>query len=139
VNRSLSLAAVSAISALALSGCGSLGGSSAAGQPSSSAPASAAAPSSAAGAPSSEASQAPCTTPACVTEVVEKTLPGTQAKDGSVMTRARCRQSTVRRNADGSYTVACDVTYSDESVWSGLGTYLPDSDQVSWQPQEQVG
>ena len=79
-----------------------------------------------------------CTSHSCVVQVIEASLPGIQAKDGSVMTKASCYQSTVTANPGDTSTVACNVTYSDGSVWSGLATWVLSNDQVSWEPQSEV-
>ena len=63
---------------------------------------------------------------------------GTTAKDGSVVTKADCYKSTVQANPGDTYTVSCDITYTDGSVWNGLVTLLLASDQISWQPQSEV-
>ena len=63
---------------------------------------------------------------------------GKSAKDGSVVTKATCFKSTVKANPGDTYTVSCNVTYTDGQVWNGLVTLLLASDQVSWQPQSEV-
>lgn len=63
---------------------------------------------------------------------------GTTAKDGSVVTKAVCFKSTVQANPADTYTVSCDITYTDGTVWNGLVTLLLASDQVSWQPESEV-
>ena len=37
-----------------------------------------------------------------------------------------------------AYTVSCQMTYTDGSVWAGLVTLLMGSERASWQPQHQV-
>lgn len=109
--------------------------SSDAGQPSSDA----GQPSSAAGQPSSGAGSTPCTTHACIAQDAQQSEVGTTAEDGSVITKAVCYKSTVKYSAGSdTYTVSCQMTYTDGSVWSGLVTLLMASNQVSWQPQYQV-
>ena len=145
----LSLAAIFALT-VATAACGSTSSSSshpsftpttqsfnAAGSPSDAA----GSPSSAAGAPSAAAgspSSAPCLTHACIVQIAEQSMVGTTAKDGSVITKAVCYKSTVQySSAANTYTVSCDITYTDGSTWHGLVTLLENSDQVSWQPQYQ--
>jgi hypothetical protein len=69
---------------------------------------------------------------------VERTLPGTEAKDGSVMTKVTCYESTVKANPGDTYTVSCNVSYSDGEVWSGYATVLEASQQVSWEPENEL-
>jgi hypothetical protein len=124
--RKHALIALAIIAAAALAGCGSLGGS-AAGQP----PASAGAPSAAA-----VASQAPCTTHACIVNDAEG-LKGTVAKDNSVMTKVTCKGSTVKQVVSGTYTVHCTVSYSDGMVAAGIASVLlSGSGQVDWEPTD---
>lgn len=106
----------------------------AAGSPSAGAPPS----SSALAAPSPSSSPPPCLTHSCIVSVIEQTLPGTEAKDGSVMTKAVCYKSTVKSNPGGTYTASCDVSYSDGEVWSGYATLLVAQQQVSWEPEQEV-
>jgi hypothetical protein len=132
--------------ALAVTGCAGAGSSSAGGPPpptgSAGSPSSAAAqPSSAAGEPSSAVgspSAPPCTTHSCIAQDAEQSMVGTAAKDGSVVTKADCYRSTVTANAGDTYTVSCDITYTDGTVWNGLVTLLMASNQVSWQPESEV-
>ena len=81
---------------------------------------------------------AECTSHSCLTQEAELTLPGTQAQDGSVITKATCLQSSVKHSAPGIFTVSCEATYTDGSVWQGLATIQPAADQFSRQPQYQV-
>ncbi len=53
---------------------------------------------------------------------MEKSLPGIVDTDGSVLTKAACKASTVKRNPNDSYTVTCVATYTDGSQWRGYGT-----------------
>ena len=96
-------------------------------------------PSSDAGAePSSSAGGSDCTSHACIVQEAEQWEVGQQAKDGSVVTKAVCYESTVTANAGDTYTVSCDLTYTDGTVWAGLVTILEASNQVSWQPESEV-
>lgn len=136
--RRLSALIVLAVSSL-LAGCATPG-SPAGGPPppagSPSAAAAAGSPSAAAGSPSAAAP--PCTTHACIASDAEQSMVGTAAKDGSVVTKTVCFKSSVRHNPGDTYTVSCDVTYTDGTVWNGLVTILMDSGQVSWQPESEV-
>lgn len=115
MNRPLSLAVASAAAIAALAGCGNHAGSTAAtGQPSSAGSTAATVPSSAP--PSPAPSDSPCLTHACVASVMEQSLPGMQAEDGSTIVKVKCKAKTVRHNPDGSYTVSCNATYSDQTV-----------------------
>ena len=78
-------------------------------------------PSAAAASPSASAT---CTSHACIVGDVEQTLTGLVAKDESVMTKVTCYKSMVKANPGDTYTVSCDVTYSDQEVWSGYATVL---------------
>jgi hypothetical protein len=142
---------VLAIVVLAITGCASSGGTAPPAEQSSIASAVAgqgdlaAPPSSDVGTEPSSGIESPapevtttCTTHSCVVQVAEASLPGTQAKDGSVMTKAACYSSTVVANPGNTYTVKCDVTYSDGDVWAGFVTWILDGDQVSWEPQTEV-
>jgi hypothetical protein len=100
-------------------------------------------PSAAAGSPSTaagsqSASAPPCTTHSCIVAGIEQSLPGQTAKDGSVITKAVCYKSTVKDNPGDTYTVSCDVTYSDGEVWSELVTFLAASDQITWEPENEL-
>jgi hypothetical protein len=55
-----------------------------------------------------------------------------------VITKAKCFKSTVKANAGDTYTVSCDVTYSDGEVWSELVTYLVATDQLTWEPEQEL-
>jgi hypothetical protein len=122
MNRIAPLFAAAAIASLA--GCASIGSTAAAGQPS----ASAGTPSAAA-----VASQAPCTTHACIVTDAES-LKGTVAKDNSVMTKVSCKDSTVKQVVTGTYTVHCTVSYSDGTVADGIASVLTGSGNVDWEP-----
>ncbi len=147
--RHATLAALSLAAALTLTACGSAAStsSSAAPPPPAASPSAAAAqpsaaaaqPSAAAAQPSSaDSSSAPCLTHACVVTVLEQSLPSIVARDGSVITKAVCYKSSVRHNSADTYTASCDVTYSDQTVWSGYATLLVAEQKVSWQPEQQV-
>ena len=79
-----------------------------------------------------------CTSHACIVSDVEKSLVGLVAKDESVITKAVCYKSTVKANPGDTYTVSCDVTYSDGTVYSGDATLLVAKDQIAWEPTGQV-
>jgi hypothetical protein len=135
MKRSLALIAVIA----AITGCGAHVNNAAAGEPSTAGSSAASAPSSAPPPPEPSSSPSLCLTHACVAKVLEQSLPGMTAEDGSTIVKVKCKASTVRHNPDGSYTVSCDATYSDQTVWYGLGTYIVSEGKVSWQPQGQAG
>jgi hypothetical protein len=88
--------------------------------------------------PIATASPPPCTTHACIVSDLEQSLVGLVAKDESVITKATCYKSTVVDNAGNTYTAQCHVTYSDDTVYSGYATLLVNSDQVSWEPTEEL-
>ncbi len=138
--RRLTLAASLAASALALTGCASTGTTPT--TATTTPPASSAAPvaaTSAAPAPTpSAASTAICTSHACIVTDVQRSLVGLVAKDESVITKATCFKSTVKANPGDTYTVSCDVTYSDGTVYSGDATLLVAKDQIAWEPTGQV-
>ena len=137
--RRLTVAFSLVVSALALTGCGAASTSTT--QPPPTIPPQVITSPSAsalAAPPPSPTPTAICTTHACVVSVVEQSLPGTQAKDGSVMTSVTCYKSTVRANPGGTYTVSCDVSYSDQEVWSGFATFIVASDQITWEPEQEV-
>ena len=137
--RRLTLAASILASALALTACAAAS-SSAPSAPASHTPSAApVAATSAVPAPSpSAASTAICTSHACIVSDVEKSLVGLVAKDESVITKAVCYKSTVKANPGDTYTVSCDVTYSDGTVYSGDATLLVAKDQIAWEPTGQV-
>ena len=56
-----------------------------------------------------------------------------------MFTALKCKPGTLTHNAGNTYTVACTATYSDSSKWSGLGTYLATQQQVTFEPENQVG
>lgn len=87
---------------------------------------------------STAAAVAACTSHSCLAQEAELTLPGIEAQDGSVITKATCYESSVKHTAPGIFTVRCQATYTDGSVWSGLETLQPGADQSSWQPQTEV-
>ncbi len=111
------------LSHLSSGGSGGNGSTAAAGSPS---------------APAGSPSAAACTTHSCIASDVEQTLPGTEAKDGSVMTKVTCYKSTVKANPGDTYTVSCDVSYSDGEIWSGYATVLVASQQVTWEPENEI-
>ena len=122
-------------------------GGSAAGAPSSSAGSAPSAsalagqPSSNAGEPSSAAaspSAALCTSHSCIVSDIQQALVGQAAKDGSVITKAVCYKSTVKANPGDTYTASCDVTYSDGEVWSEYATLLAATDQITWEPEQEL-
>ena len=130
------LALLAAAAVVALAGCASTGST-----VTSSSPPGARSPSAAAlaGSPSaSPASTAACTTRACIVSDVEQSLVGLVAKDESVITRATCYKSTVKHNPGDTWTVSCQVTYSDGTVYSGYGTLLPAQGKIAWEPTQQV-
>jgi hypothetical protein len=131
MNRPATLIA-SAIIAVALAGCASTGSSS--GAP----PATSAAAGPSASALAAPPSSGPCLTHACVVTILQESLPGIVARDGSVITKAACFKSTVRHGSADTYTARCDVTYSDQTVWSGYATLLVAEQKVSWQPVSEV-
>lgn len=63
---------------------------------------------------------------------------GTVAKDNSVLTKMKCRKSTVKQPTPGVYTVHCTATYSDSSAWSGIASVLLKQDRVAWQPTGEI-
>ena len=143
--RHATFAAFILASALALTGCATTTTTTV--RTPSSAPAAtvaaAGSPSSAAGSPSAaagspSASSVPCTTHSCIVTDAEQSMVGTSAKDGSVVTKATCFKSSVKSNPGDTYTVSCNITYTDGTVWNGLVTLLLASDQVSWQPESEV-
>ena len=131
--RKLTYAAAGIVLAGVLSGCASLSGSAPPAAPSAAASSALAAPP-----PSPSPSGAMCTTRSCIASDAQQSMVGTTAEDGSVVTKAKCFRSTVRHNGGDTWTVSCDVTYTDQTVWAGLVTILPASGQVSWQPETQV-
>ena len=137
--RRTALSASILAAALALTGCAAAS-SSAPSAPASHTPSAApVAATSAAPAPSpSAASTAICTSHACIVSDVEKSLVGLVAKDESVITKAVCYKSTVKANPGDTYTVSCDVTYSDGTVYSGDATLLVAKGQIAWEPTGQV-
>ena len=54
------------------------------------------------------------------------------------MTKVVCHKSTVMANPGDTYTVSSDVTYSDGEVWSGYATLLAASEQISWEPEQEL-
>lgn len=119
------LAAPVALAALA--GCGSLA----------STPAAQTGAGSPAAAPSSPAmsSPPPCTTHACVVQVLDQSLPGAVAKDESVITKAVCKSSSVKYSSAGNtYTARCTVTYSDGISVTGYGNLLMTQQKVTFEP-----
>jgi Protein of unknown function (DUF2510) len=77
-----------------------------------------------------------CTTNACIATDAQQALPGTVAKDDSVMTKATCKPSTVTRNAGGTYTVTCTVNYSDGMVARGDANLIPAQDEITFEPTD---
>jgi len=86
----------------------------------------------------SPSSTAICTSHACIVSDIEQSLVGQAAKDGSVITKAVCHKSTVRANPGDTYTASCDVTYSDGEVWSEYATLLAATDQITWEPEQEL-
>lgn len=84
----------------------------------------------------SAAATAACTTDACIASDAQQSLPGTVAKDDSVMTKATCKPSTVKRNAGGTYTVTCTVTYSDGMVARGDANLIPAQNEITFEPTD---
>ena len=142
--RRLTLAASLAASALALTACASTGmTATTTGTPpplfaSSAAPVAATTTAPAPAPSATPASSRICTSHACIVSDVEKSLVGLVAKDESVITKAVCYKSTVKANPGDTYTVSCDVTYSDGTVYSGDATLLVAKDQIAWEPTGQV-
>jgi len=87
-------------------------------------------------APSATTATASCTTNACIANVAQQDLPGSLAKDESVITRAACEPSTVKQNAGDTWTVVCTATYSDGSQERGFANLLSDTDQITFEPSE---
>ena len=54
------------------------------------------------------------------------------------MTALTCYPTSVKNPDPGIYTVSCQATYSDGSVWDGIASVLLNSNQVTWQPTGQV-
>ena len=79
---------------------------------------------------------AACTTNACIAGEAQQSLVGMVAKDDSVMTKAACKASTVQRNAGGTYTVSCTVTYSDGMVARGGANLIPAQDEITFEPAD---
>ena len=127
------------VSALALTGCASTTTTTVR-APSSAPPAAAPSASALAAAPSAtpSPSEVACTSHSCITQDAEQSMVGTTAKDGSVITKADCFKSTVKANPGDTYTVSCDIAYTDGTVWNGLVTLLLASNQISWQPESEV-
>jgi len=122
---------------IAIAGCASTGSSSpvtaaAAGSPSAVVATSAPPP-----APSAEPSSTLCTTHACIAEDAEQ-LKGTAAKDNSIMTKVACYKSTAKEVVSGEYTVHCEATYSDDSVWDGIATVQVSKGNVLWEPTQAI-
>lgn len=81
-------------------------------------------------------SAAACTTNACIASDAQQSLVGSVAKDDSVMTKATCRASTVKRNLGGTYTVVCTVTYSDGKVARGNANLIPAQNEITFEPTD---
>jgi len=79
---------------------------------------------------------AACTTNACIASDAQQSLVGSVAKNDSVMTKATCRASTVKRNAGGTYTVVCTVTYSDGNVARGNASLIPAQNEITFEPTD---
>lgn len=88
-------------------------------------------------APVAAASSGPCTSHACITRDAQGMV-GTVAKDNSVLTKMKCRKSTVRQPTPGVWTVHCTATYSDGSVWSGIASVLLSQGKVAWQATGEI-
>jgi hypothetical protein len=85
---------------------------------------------------SAPSAAAACTTNTCIAGEARQFLPGRVAKDDSVMTKATCKASTVKRNAGGTYTVTCTVTYSDGMVARGGANLIPAQDEITFEPTD---
>jgi hypothetical protein len=59
---------------------------------------------------------------------------GIIAANDSVVTEAKCKTSTVKRNPGDTWTAHCVVTYSDDSKAAGFITLLPDAGKIALQP-----
>ncbi len=79
---------------------------------------------------------AACTTNACFASQAQQSLVGMVAKDDSLMTKAACKASTVKRNAGGTYTVTCTVTYSDGMVARGGANLIPAQNEITFEPTD---
>jgi hypothetical protein len=120
---------------MALSGCASQGSSAPAAPPVTMATAATTVP---AAAPDPAASQAPCTTRACIAGDAQQSLVGLVAKDEAVVTKAKCTVHTVTDNSGGTYTVHCTAWYSDGSEAAGDATLIPAQDKVAWEPTDVI-
>ena len=54
------------------------------------------------------------------------------------MTALTCYSTSVKNPDPGIYTVSCQATYSDGSVWDGIASVLLSQSKVTWEPEEQV-
>ena len=136
MRRTPTLIATAALAVTSLSGCASQGASPGAVATPASAPAPVADPAAdpAASAPPSATA---CTSNACLTDQIEHDLlTSVVAKDGAVVTKAKCKSSTLRRNAGGSYTVSCKVTESDGGVADGYANLIPSQQEITWDPTD---
>lgn|SRR5487761_1569922 len=123
----------------ALSGCSAATSSSSGGPPPPAGSPSAAAgsPSALAAAPSSSPSAAPCTTHACIVQLLEQNLTGLIAQDESVATKAVCYKSTVVFHAAAdTWSASCTVTFSDGSSASGTGNLDLGQQKVTFTPAD---
>jgi hypothetical protein len=92
-------------------------------------------PSSSAPAPAPSPTQI-CTTRACIVQDAEQGLIGDVAKDESVLTKMKCKPSTVRHNAGNTWTVACVATFSDGSKSDGYVNLLPGQSKITFEPTD---
>ena len=138
--RTAALAILILAAALSAAGCGASSSSTtttthtAAPAAATSAPAAATTP---APTPTPTPSEVACTSHSCIIQDA-KSLIGGVAKDESVMTAMSCQSSTVKHLDPGIWSVHCNATSSDGSVWAGIATVLLTSSQVTWQPLYQV-
>jgi hypothetical protein len=78
----------------------------------------------------------PCLTKTCITEDAEQGLTGLAAKDNSVITKVKCKSSTVKQPINGTYTVHCTAAYSDGDKWGGIASLLIKKEQILWEPTQ---
>jgi hypothetical protein len=127
--RPHALIAITAIAIAALSGCASAGSPDAGNV-------------TPAGIPSSAPSAAPdpspalCTTHSCIAQDIQGSLPGLVAKDNAVITKAKCKASSVKDNQGGTYTAHCTAWYSDGSEAAGDATLITSSQKIAWEPTD---
>lgn len=87
--------------------------------------------------PTAEPSSGPCTTRACIVADA-RGMVGTVAKDESVLTKMSCFKSTVKHAAQGVWTVHCDATYSDDTLWAGIASVLVNQGKVTWEATGEI-